>query len=286
MSTDQSVARDRYLEDGFLLLRGFFAPEEVEQIYREARQIFVRQMRRLGLASAETLTDTEFNQAMFAFFEQDIAAFANCGKQAQHLISLHRLSLDSRIISVLQQLGLGFANIATKPLLYFNAKHLAKKEVYWRLDVHQDWRSMQGSLDSVVVWVPLIDIDREMGALQVYPGSHKWGLLPSSMIDGYGHLHGEIDKARLFSVEVKRGDALFFSSFLVHQSGTNTTRSIRWSCHFRYNNLDEHTFIERGFPHPYLYKPQEELITPGFPSRKQIEQVFGAPTARTSAPGK
>jgi hypothetical protein len=61
---------------------------------------------------------------------------------------------------------------------------------------------------------------------------------------------------------------------LLHQSGTNITNSIRWSCHFRYNNLADETFIARGFPHPYLYKPQEELITPDFPSRDQVEAVF------------
>lgn len=133
---------------------------------------------------------------------------------------------------------------------------------------------MQGSLDSVVVWVPLVDIDRRLGALEVIPGSHRWGLLPADMADGYGHLREPARGEPLVPVEVRRGDALFFSSFLVHQSGTNVTDAIRWSCHFRYNNLRERTFVDRGFPHPYIYRPQEELITAGFPDRGQLTSVF------------
>lgn len=267
-----------YKENGFAHIKGFFPVEQVEQIYHEAKEIFILQMCRLGLVSSRTPSETEFEAGMFKLFEADLQAFTNCGKQAQHLISLHRLSLDERIISALKDLGLEFPNISTRPLLYFNAERLAKKEVYWRLDVHQDWRSMQGSLDSVVLWLPLVDIDKQLGALEVYPGSHKWGLLEADIIDGYGHLRSGLDKAKLVSVEIKRGDALFFSSLLVHQSGTNVTQSIRWSCHFRYNNLLDPTFIERGFPHPYLYKPQEDLITPNFPSPEKVQAVFSTST--------
>jgi phytanoyl-CoA hydroxylase len=211
---------------------------------------------------------------MAAFFERDLSAFTNCGKHAQHLISLHALSLDPRIVAVLHDLGLASPSISTRPVLYFNSPRLARREVYWRLSLHQDWRSMQGSLDAVVVWIPLVDIDLALGALQVIPGSHRWGLLEAEMVDGYGHVKEEVDRSGLRSLEVRAGDALFFSAFLVHQSGTNTTESIRWSCHFRYNNLREPTFVERGFPHPYVYRPEEPLITAGFPERAAVERIF------------
>jgi hypothetical protein len=60
----------------------------------------------------------------------------------------------------------------------------------------------------------------------------------------------------------------------IHRSGENTSNSIRWSCHFRYNNLCEPTFIQRGFPHSYIYKPQDELITPGFPTAQDVYEAF------------
>ncbi|NBU97565.1 MAG: phytanoyl-CoA dioxygenase, partial [Spirochaetia bacterium] len=38
-------------------------------------------------------------------------------------------------------------------------------------------------------------------------------------------------------------------------SGEIMDDSIRWSCHFRYTDLDSKDFIGRGFPNPYEYKP-------------------------------
>ena len=266
---------DLYRRQGYVLVKSLFAKQEVEAIRAEAKEIFASQMLRCGIIESLQVDERQFEKGMYKLFEADLQAFTNCGKQAQHLISLHQLSLDLRIVDRLYALGLEHPNISTRPVLYFNAERLAKKEVYWRLSLHQDWRSMQGSLDSVVVWLPLIDIDRELGALEVIPGSHKWGLLEADIVDGYGNLRTPVDESDLTSVEIEAGDALFFSTFLVHRSGTNITDSIRWSCHFRYNNLSEPTFRERGFPHPYVYGPQEELITPDFPRREQVLEAFG-----------
>lgn len=265
---------NEFKERGFVLAKGFFQKVEIDLIREQAREVFALQMANLGIAGPGPIGEREFERAMIALFQQDLQVLVNCGKQVQHLISLHKLSLDDRILRALGDLGLDFPNVSTRPVLYFNSPALAKKEVYWRLSPHQDWRSMQGSLDAVVVWVPLVDIDTDLGALEVIPGSHRWGLLPSEMVDGYGHMTSEPEHSKFVAVEVEKGDALFFSALLVHQSGTNSTSSIRWSCHFRYNNLHEASFVKRGFPHPYIYKPQEELITAGFPDRDDMAKVF------------
>jgi phytanoyl-CoA hydroxylase len=272
------IDSELYRSQGFVLVKQLFRSEEVEHIRAEAKEIFAAQMLGHGLVASTRLTEEEFEAGMYRLFAADLQTFANCGKQAQHLISLHRLSLDERITDRLRELGLGFPTISTRPVLYFNAERLAKKEVYWRLSAHQDWRSMQGSLDSVVVWLPLIDLTTDLGALEVAPGSHARGLQAADLKDGYGQMRGQFDAGDFVPVEVERGDALFFSTFLVHRSGTNITESIRWSCHFRYNNLHETTFIERGYPHPYLYRPQEELITPDFPDAVQVARIFARPT--------
>jgi phytanoyl-CoA hydroxylase len=100
-----------------------------------------------------------------------------------------------------------------------------------------------------------------------------WGLVESEQDDWFRRIEG-IDNSNFVSVDVEAGDVLFFSAFLIHQSGDNITQSIRWSCHFRYNDLSESTFIERGYPHPYIYKPQQELITPNFPPRDLLMKTF------------
>ena len=263
-----------YRQNGFVLFKGLFDKTEVDLIRDQAKDIFGLQMMRLGILPALRVSERKFEEGMFQLFERDLQTFTQCGKHAQHLVSLHRLALDSRITEVLAQLGLEFPNICTRPVLYFNSERLAKKPVYWKLSAHQDWRSMQGSLDAVIVWLPLVEIDQALGALEVIPGSHALGLLKAAMIDGYGNLLEPVDTSSAVPIQVERGDALFFSAFLVHQSGVNLTDSIRWSCHFRFNNMSDPTFIERGFPHPYIYKPIEELITADFPTKSMIHELF------------
>lgn len=262
-----------FRENGFFLCKGFFETQEVDLIRRQAQKIFELQIAK-RIATTNDWTEQECEQGIVQLFERDLQVFINCGKHAQHLISLHQLSLDRRITQVLQEIGLEFPSICTRPVLYFNSRRLATKDVYWKLDPHQDWRSMQGSLDAVVVWVPLVNIDHSLGALELIPRSHKWGLLPADMVDGYGNLRKPVDTKLMIEVPVERGDALFFSAFLVHRSGINNTDSIRWSCHFRYNNLREQTFIDRGFPHPYIYRPVEELLSPAFPTPQMVDELF------------
>jgi len=264
----------QFKAQGFVLAPGFFQKEEVERVRSDAKSVFLTQLLRHGILKSDNPSEAEFEAGLFAYFKLDLQEFMNCGKQIQHLVSLHRLSLDKRIERVLrEELGLQFPNISTRPVLYFNSRFLAKEEVYWRVFPHQDWRSMQGSLDSIVVWVPLVDVDMKLGALEVVPGSHKLGLVTTEVVNSFGKVD-RFGDGDFVAVEAAQGDVLFFSSFLVHRSGVNATDSIRWSCHFRYNNLAEETFIERGYPHAYIYKPQEDLITPGFPSKELIGKFF------------
>jgi phytanoyl-CoA hydroxylase len=179
------------------------------------------------------------------------------------------------MIDLLIKIEINTPVISTRPVLYFNHPNLAKKKIYHTVDAHQDWRSMQGSLNSVVIWIPLIDIDRDLGALEILPGSHLEGLRTDRIENGFGMVkltNEEIHK--LLPVEVEAGDVLLFSSFLIHQSGNNITNKPRWSCHFRYNDLDEATFKSRKYAHPYIYKPNEQLITPDFPIKEQIIKLF------------
>ena len=40
-------------------------------------------------------------------------------------------------------------------------------------------------------------------------------------------------------------------------------------------HLAEATFIERGYPHSFIYKPMDDLISPGFPAVADLERMFG-----------
>jgi phytanoyl-CoA hydroxylase len=275
--------RETFQERGFVRLNGFFSKEEVESVRAEAKRVFMKQMSSQGLINSSDSRERAFEASMARYFSQDSVGFINCGKTCQHLISLHRLSLRETIVSQLAALGVETPSICTRPVLYFNSRLLAKSELYYKSPPHQDWRSMQGSLNAIVVWVPLADVSRELGALEIIPGSHLWGLQESREDAWYRHIEGLRDD-QYESIEMEAGDVLFFSAFLIHRSGNNVTDSIRWSCHFRYNDLEEPTFVSRKYPNPYTYAPQQELVTKDFPSTQELQKVFSTKQAAALTP--
>lgn len=273
--------RELFERQGFLRVNSFFDKEDVEHVRSDAKRVFLKQMTSQGFIKNLDADEREFESGLFRYFSDDFEGFINCGKTCQHLISLHRLSLREDVVQHLIALGVKRPNICTRPVIYFNSRHLAKSDVYYKSPPHQDWRSMQGSLNAIVIWVPLVDVPRELGALEIIPGSHLWGLQDSHEDEWYRSINGPGDE-QYQSVEIKAGDALFFSAFLVHRSGDNITDSIRWSCHFRYNDLEESTFVQRKYPNPYIYRPLQELVTKDFPSVDRLHKFFSG-TASTAS---
>jgi phytanoyl-CoA hydroxylase len=187
--------------------------------------VFLRQFIEKGYIAPCILDDTneaQFNVCHYRLFEEDFECLSNCAKQAQHLISLYRLSLSTKIIELIIQMGLKALVVSTRLVLYFNHPKLAKQKIFYKVDAHQDWRSLQGFLISVVIWIPLFDINKELGRLEILSGSHLSGLRTDHVENGFGMVSlSEDEKKSLFSVGVNREDVLLFSSFLIHQSGDN-----------------------------------------------------------------
>tara|TARA_R110001592_G_scaffold294462_4_gene564286 strand:+ start:9683 stop:10513 length:831 start_codon:yes stop_codon:yes gene_type:complete len=270
------IDKSSYAKNGYLIFRNFFSEKEMDTILLDVFKIF-------SIAFDEEKTNdfldlnniNKVEKHLFDLFEKDTNQFINLGKQTQHLISLWRLASSEKIENLLRGLDLEFPNFSVRPSMFFNSKHLDKIGHYWKLGDHQDWRSSQGSLDSVTIWYPYVDCNVSLGALEVIPGSHLNGLYECSDVDYYSKIKDDlIDESKYVSVEMNKGDLLMFNSFLVHRSGTNSTNKVRWSSQLRYNNLKEESFIKRALPNPYIYKPFDKLIEPGPPSKEEIINHF------------
>jgi ectoine hydroxylase-related dioxygenase (phytanoyl-CoA dioxygenase family) len=267
-----------YKKNGYVVVRQLFDKKDVASIHRDTREVFGIQFGRLfgtELRHACEMGNEDFSRLMFDLFNQDFELFSNCSKQVQHLISLHELGVSNRLVEVLRELGLQRPILSVRPCILMNSRHLDKagdRGRYWRLPSHQDWYYSQGSLDSVTVWLPHVACNKEIGALELLPGSHLWGLQPAE--GSYGEMDRECPDDQYVSHEMEPGDVLIFVSLLVHRSGVNSTAMVRWSSQFRFNNLLEPTFAERKFPNPFAYHPTRVLATSGFPTKEKLKEFF------------
>ena len=233
-------------DDGYIIIKNFFDKEYINTLKEKAKNVFEIQFKKFGYTE-------DFKKNMIKLFKENESVFINCGKIIQTgLIELYKLPIEDKIIDLIKDLGLTFPNLCTRPVLFFNHPKLAKEEFYYKTPPHQDWLSMESSSDSLVLWVPLVDVNKENGSILIWPKTHKQGPLPFKTIGGFASVEtfGEP-----IQPELEVGDIAIFSTFLVHSSADITNDTIRWSCHFRYTNMMDNDFINRGFPNPYIYKP-------------------------------
>lgn len=236
-------------EQGYIICRNFFKESQISRIRNGARFIFEQQF----VYHNYEIKDN-FQENLIRLFKEQSETFKNCGKLIQTgLIELYKLGTDEKLIDTLEyELGLRYANMCTRPVLFFNHPKLAASPEYYMTPKHQDWPSMEASQNSLVVWVPLVDVNKDNGSIIIYPGSHKRGVLPFTTEGGFAKVEYEGESIQ---PEMKVGDIAIFSTKLVHESGPILNDTIRWSCHFRYTDMLEQDFIERGYPNPYVYKP-------------------------------
>lgn len=256
-----------YKKYGFLIVKNLFDKQIIENILNQAQNIYKTQMFNLKIIDTLEINNQIFEEQIKILFENHFNIFLNCGKQCQHIIDLWKLSIDNKILDIVKFLGVKTPIVSTRPVLF------SKNDINHTIPAHQDWASMQGSINSIVCWTPLIDINQNLGAIALVPKSHREGLLSYEKQNSFG-LVDKFKDDDFLSFDVKQGDALFFSSFLVHKSGNNITKNIRWSCHFRYNDLDERTFQENGYPHAYIYKPVDELLIKDFDTLEETKNYF------------
>lgn len=267
--------KNQFSKNGYVLVKNFLQLESTSQLLYEIHDIFRNRLESINFPFDTTENDLITNDSLFEFFDTHEQDYINCMKTIHNLLRIFNIGTSKNLEEILKEIGLKKPIFSSIPMINLHNKKVAKNDGYWKTPIHQDWRSTQGSLNCTVVWIPLIDVDEALGSLEVIPGSHLRGLLPAEKDDWYMHTVDGFKEEEFEKVPMKAGDALIFSAFLIHRSGTNSTNKIRYSLQFRFNDILESSFIQRGYPNPYSsVRPQRDLITPNFPKIEQIRSIF------------
>jgi ectoine hydroxylase-related dioxygenase (phytanoyl-CoA dioxygenase family) len=90
---------------------------------------------------------------------------------------------------------------------------------------HQDFPHEQGTYDAYTAWLPLGRVDRPLGGLAVWPGSHRNGVVEHGFVYGTGGLgiHTGQMAPRWLSADFQAGDVVLFHSLTVHGALPNRT---------------------------------------------------------------
>jgi phytanoyl-CoA hydroxylase len=265
---------EAYRQEGFAVLKDIIPRKRIDALLAEFRNIFRPILRHHDIEGADA--DGElFEAALVSLFTQNMSEFLAVAKATQSSPALHALGASEPIIDIARRFGIVQPLIAVHPVTHILSESLKVPGGYHRTPPHQDWRSVQGSLDAIVIWLPLVSVDRGFGTLEIIPGSHLGGLLPTHR-DPFGNVIDEmsIDRNGFVTVEAEPGDAVVFSMFTVHRTGAEQRPGIRWAVSLRYNNAAAPDFAAHGYPNPFVCKSQDELLFEGFPSPAAVRGVF------------
>lgn len=193
------------------------------------------------------------DEDLFSLFDSDFEGYLACSKMSHQMPAAHRPGLSEKMLGKVTDMGIKIPCINTRPVILFSAKRLARHHFYWRSKPHQDQAIMMGSEDAIVVWLPLCEMSQELGFLEVVPGSHKDGVLKHTRNGPSLEIDQEIPDENFTPVEMRCGDALFFSSKLIHRSGTNISSKIRMTISYRFDDLSNEKFASSKFPLGFEY---------------------------------
>jgi ectoine hydroxylase-related dioxygenase (phytanoyl-CoA dioxygenase family) len=132
---------------------------------------------------------------------------------------------------------------------------------------HQDFPHIQGTTETLSLWLPLGDCPAEMGGLAIARGSHTEGVRDFTVSNGAGAME-EIDplEGSWVTGPLDAGDVLIFHSLTVHKGLPNLTDRLRLSLDNRYQRASE-PICERCLQ-PYAGCGSWDEITAGWTSQE------------------
>jgi phytanoyl-CoA hydroxylase len=273
-----------FRRDGFAVASGILAIAELDAVADDIRGVFARRARAMGLAIPRGNGHDALSQLLLNLFTSDRVSYLAAARQTQYLASVHRLGLSSPILRMLGDIGIAVPSQSTRPVIHFMADSLRIDGGYHKTPAHQDWRSVQGSLDGVTLWLPLYDVSLTDYPLEVVAGSHRRGLLPS-VEDAFGHriADGEVSDHEFRPLLLRRGDVVAFSGFLIHRTGAVGGNRIRIALSYRFNNAADPSYVDRNYPMPYTYRADMRLLRENFPTTSDLATYFPNDKARSDA---
>lgn len=271
-------AAAQFKRDGYFIARQIVPREQVNGVFSDMHGLVAQQLRHFGLPVRADSSAESVHADLRALLTHDRKAYLATLTLCAKLVSLYELHLHPNVRAFVQSIGIALPVFQTAPVMHLMSHALKIPGGYQGFGVHQDWPTLQGGLDTVTLWIPFVDVDRNLFTMDLIPGSHMGGLYPYTRSDHIFEVNPEHYREEDFvPMEAQRGDIVFMSSFTIHRSSLRGDDRLRISTSMRYENAAELHYITRQYPFAQKRSVIPDLITPDFPSVEQVRAVYNAP---------
>ena len=133
---------------------------------------------------------------------------------------------------------------------------------------HQEGWFYDSPRDSLVLWFPLVEMDKSLGRLAMKQNSNKLNLLKYTVTKKRPYMklfkNPKWTKLKTITPKVNFGDCLLFNYAVLHKSSKNISNKVRISIQVRFNFLDNKLYNFNNY----------RITTPKFVSRHQEGDDF------------
>ena len=150
------------------------------------------------------------------------------------------------ILDALKVAAISKPVVSLKPFPIIVSEELFIENGYNIRPPHQEWPVMQGSHNGVVIWFPLHQLEPQHSSLEVFPKSHLRGVLDFE-ISRCGSKITCKDLGDPVPLSLNHTDLVILSTFTAHRSSF-TAKGFRRALSIRFNDLNDASYISRGFP--------------------------------------
>lgn len=237
--------------DGYVILRNAVDHKYINIVWMNLHFLVAKQIQRFGMPVSANM-----QKNLATLLARDPSVYVNTIALASRLQTVHDLLKFSHEGSVL--------SIPSPPVMHVVARDLKIPNGYSGTVAHQDWASTQGSLKTLIVWIPITDTVGNF-PIEVMPGSHKRGLLLGKINGSVMEIECKDDDFE--SLDAQFGDIIVMSAFSIHRTGLGGD-GLRVAVSMRYEDTNEDSFVERGYPNA-----QKRVVDRNIFWKPSIEQV-------------
>lgn len=261
---------------GFIVLRNLFTQTQLQEISDEIEHLVDSVLSHHKLPQSNCL-----EKKLITLFEFNQEVYLNTVRAFSRLISIQQSFVSSRILKYAKKLGISQPLIPTGPVVHIMSDRLKIENGYFGQPAHQDWPSMQGSLNALVFWVALTKVTTSNYPVEVVPGSHLKGFIKGKVQANFYEIpDGSFNEADFIDVLCEPGDAMVFSSFLVHRTAIKEKTGFRLAASFRFDDADEKQYISRGFTTAYKRVVERQLCHEDIPGIDAIQLIYSESSKR------
>jgi hypothetical protein len=247
-------AKGHYERDGAFLAKGLLTDADLRPMHDDISKLVQILFENLG--KTRKSSGGQFDDGVVELAKFDRSQIGKLFDAGKRMLPMHQLTVNERMVELSRSL-MGTDTIAA-------SDHKAMRidlpnEDKYLFDWHQDYPYIMDSMDAVVFWIPLQDVDEKNGALTVALGSHKHGVEPLILLDATNSIDNKQKVMKIanpdaplryerLKVPMKFGDVLVFSTLCLHQSGPNLSDRARFTIQARFGNFRHPVAIDKGWP--------------------------------------